>query len=96
MGKAISSGLEYVKSCCPPGFYRSVWDRLCEQLFGAMPIGMNGFEQIPNVEIWKDGVVKTSDTEPYSFTIITDSTDDPKAGDMVLYKGVYYVIGEVA
>jgi len=94
--KAVDTDLTFVKNCCPPGYYRSVWDRLVDQLFGATPVGMGSEEQIPYVDIWKDGVVKTNDTEPYSFTIVTDDSDTPKAGDIVLYKGVYYVIGTVA
>ena len=93
--KAVSSDLAYVKSCCPPGIYRSVWDRLCEQLFGLMPVGMNGEEQIPDIDIWEDGVALVSNADPYSFTITTDSSESPKTGDIVKYKGQYYIIGEV-
>lgn len=91
---AIKSDLAFVNPCCG-GAYKSVWDRLSAQLFGAMPVGMNGEEGIPDIDIWKDGVTMLSDTEPFSFSVITDDSDTPKAGDIVLYKGKYYVIGAV-
>ena len=76
--------------------FRSVWDRLCQQLFGAIPIGMDSEDQLPDIEIWKDGVVMTKDTYPYSFRVMTESGEEiPKPADVVLYKGKYYVIGEV-
>ena len=93
--KAVSSDISYVKSCCPPNVYRSVWDRLVKEIFGPMPIGMNGELQIPNIDVWEDDVVKLNNTEPYSFTVWTDDDDAPKPGDAILYKGVYYIIGEV-
>ena len=74
--------------------FRSVWDRLCQQLFGATPPGMDSEDQLPDIEIWKDGVVMTKDTYPYSFSV-TSSDGTPKPGDVVLYKGKYYVIGAV-
>ena len=74
--------------------FRSVWDRLCQQLFGAIPIGMNSEDQLPSIEIWKDGVVMTKDTYPYSFRV-TSADGTPKPGDVVYYKGMYYIIGEV-
>lgn len=85
--------------CCNPCrggamVFRSVWDRLCQQLFGALPTGMNAEDQLPDIQIWKDGVVMTKDTYPYSFRV-TSSDGTPKPGDVVLYKGMYYVIGEV-
>ena len=76
--------------------FRSVWDRLCQQLFGHMPVGMDSEDQLPDIEIWKDGVVMTKDTYPYSFTVMTESGEViPKPADVVLYKGKYYVIGAV-
>lgn len=87
---------------CNPGcqgsamVFRSVWDRLCQQLFGAMPPGMNSEDQLPDIKIWKDGVVMTKDTYPYSFSVMTESGEiSPKPNDVVLYKGKYYVIGAV-
>lgn len=87
---------------CNPGcqgsamVFRSVWDRLCQQLFGAIPPGMNSEDQLPDIEIWKDGVVMTKDTYPYSFSVMTESGEvTPKPNDVVLYKGKYYVIGAV-
>lgn len=93
--KAVCSDLAYVKSCCPPGVYKSVWDRLCEQLFGLMPAGMNGEEEIPEIDVWKNGVALVSDADPFSFTITTDDDETPKTGDIVEYKGQFYIIGEV-
>ena len=76
--------------------FRSVWDRLCQQLFGSIPLGMDSEDQLPDIEIWKDGVVMTKDTYPYSFTVMTESGEViPKPADVVLYKGKYYVIGAV-
>lgn len=92
---AVCSSIDYVKSCCPSGVYKSVWDRLVEQLFGAMPVGMNGELQIPDVDVWKDGVARLNESEPFSFTVMTDEDDAPKPGDAVLYKGKYYIIGAV-
>lgn len=96
MSQAVKSDLAYVKSCCPRGVYKSVWDRLCEQLFGAIPIGMNAEENLPNIDIWRNSVSLLSDTEPYSFTIVSEDTDTPKPGDIIEYKGRYFIIGEVA
>ena len=110
MGKAVHTGLAFVgrpgggnggcgcNSDCMGGarVFRSVWDRLCQQLFGHLPIGMNSDEQLPDINIWKDGVVMTKDTYPYSFRVMTESGEEiPKPADVVLYKGKYYVIGEV-
>ena len=93
--KAVSSDLAFVQGCCPSSVYRSVWDRLCQQLFGAMPAGMIAEDQISNVDIWKDGVSLTVEGTPATFTIISDDDDTPKAGDVILYKGKYYIIGAV-
>ena len=94
--QAVYSDLAYVKSCCPKGVYKSVWDRLCEQLFGAMPAGMSGDESVPNIDIWKDGVALLNDSNPYSFTVVTEDTDTPKTGDIIEYKGQFYIIGTIA
>ena len=76
--------------------FRSVWDRLCQQLFGATPPGMDSEDQLPDINIWKDGVVLVKDTYPYSFRVMTESGEViPKPADVILYKGKYYVIGEV-
>ena len=55
---------------------------------------MNSEDQLPSIEIWKDGVVMTKDTYPYSFRV-TSADGTPKPGDVVYYKGMYYIIGEV-
>lgn len=93
--KAICTDLAYAKSCCPKGVYQSVWDRLCERLFGALPPGMDSDSILPNVEIWKNGVIKQNDTSPYTFTVVSDGEVAPKASDIILYKGQYYIIGAV-
>lgn len=93
MGKAVSTNIEYVKSCCQGGTFKSVWDRLCEQLFGTMPKGMNGEEQLPDIDIWKEGVALLDDSDPYSFTVYGEET--PKTGDIIEYKGKFYIIGTV-
>ena len=84
-----------MQRCCTPGIFRSVWDRLAAQLFGKMPVDINGEAQIPNVDIWKDGVFRLTDTDPYSFTLVSEDGETPHPGDIILYKGQYYVIGEV-
>lgn len=74
MDQAVHSDFSYVQRCCTPGIFRSVWDRLAAQLFGKMPVDINGEAQIPNVDIWKDGVVRLTDTDPYSFTLVSQKT----------------------
>jgi len=110
MSHAVCSDVAYANSSCrnpgcgcnatcAPGcsatFFRSVWDRLCQQLFGAIPAGMNAEDQLPDITIWKDGVVLVDDTYPYTFRILSPAGISPKPCDVVLYKGKYYVIGAV-
>ena len=92
---AIHTDLSFVRKNFPPGVFRSVWDRLCDQLFGFMPIGLFADGNLPDIDIWKGGVSLDVDAEPYQFTVVTDDGDTPKAGDVILYKGKYYVIGNV-
>lgn len=103
---AVHSDLAFVGNpggCgCKPGcqgggmVFRSVWDRLVQQLFGATPPGMDNEDQLPDIDIWKDGVVMTKDTYPYAFSVMTsDGEALPKPGDVILYKNKYYVIGAV-
>ena len=84
--------------CCPDKkgalVYRSVWDRLCQQLFGATPPDIDTEQVLPDVDVWKTGVILVEDTIPATFTIVTDDTDYPKAGDVIEYKGCFYVIGK--
>lgn len=75
--------------------FRSVWDLLCQQLFETMPVGMNAADQLPDITVWTEGVALEDDTYPYTFTVVTDGESSPKPSDVVLYKGKYYVIGEV-
>lgn len=94
--EAIHTDLAFIDpSCCTPRMFRSVWERLCRQLFGAIPLDMDAGAQLPNIDIWKDSVVRQNDTEPYTFLVTTDEADSPKAADIIFYKGKYYVIGNV-
>lgn len=102
MGHAVCSDLTFVEGggcCCkggnPPMYFRSAWDRLCQQLFGAIPPGMDAEAQLPDITIWKDGVTLVDDSYPYTFKVVSPSGQSPKPYDVVLYKGVYYVIGAV-
>ena len=75
--------------------YRSVWDRLCQQLFGAMPPGMSPEDQLPDVEIFESGIsLQGEENGEFSFTVTT-SGDAPKPFDVISYKGQFYIIGEV-
>ena len=107
-GKAVSTGITFVeypgngnKCGCDcgcdgkPMYFRSVWDRLIQQLFGAPPVGMNSEEQLPDIKIWKDGVELVGDTYPYTFHVTTTAGVSPRPYDVVLYNGRYYVIGAV-
>ena len=78
-----------------PMVFRSVWDRLCQQMFGAIPQGMDAEDQLPDIKIWQDGVVLEDDTYPYTFSVTTGAGESPKPQDVILYKGKYYVIGKV-
>ena len=80
---------------CTPQVFRSVWDRLCRQLFGAMPPDMASEDQLPDIDIWKDGVALQDDSYPYTFVVTTDGESTPKHADVIEYKGKYFVIGEV-
>lgn len=83
------------KCTCTPEVFRSVWDRLCRQLFGAMPPDMASEDQMPDVDLWKDGIAMVDDSYPYTFVVATDGESAPKHADVIEYKGKYYVIGEV-
>ena len=80
---------------CPVDTFHSVWDRLCRQLFGAMPPGIDPEDQLPDIDIWKDGIALVGDTYPYTFVVATDGEEAPKKDDVIEYKGRFYVIGEV-
>ena len=75
--------------------FRSVWDRLCRQLFGAMPPGIDSEIQLPDIDIWKDGIALIDDSYPYTFVVASDDEEVPKKDDVIEYKGKFYVIGEV-
>lgn len=75
--------------------FRSVWDRLVQQLFGATPLGIDSEDQLPDIRIWKDGVTLVDDSYPYTFRVMTPTGEQPRPQDVVLYKGKYFVIGAV-
>ena len=76
--------------------FRTVWDRLCQQLFGAIPPGMDSVDQLPDVEIWSNGVaLRSEENGVYSFSVTASGDTAPKAGDVIQYKGKFYVIGNV-
>ena len=74
--------------------FRSVWDRLIQQLFGVTPLGIDSEDQLPDIKIWEDGVELVDDSYPYTFRVTTDG-EQPRPYDVVLYKQKYYVIGAV-
>lgn len=78
-----------------PIVFRSVWDRLCRQLFEAMPPDMASEDQLPDIDIWKDGVALADDSYPYTFVVASDGTEAPKQGDVIEYKNRYYIVGGV-
>lgn len=80
---------------CTPEVFRSVWDRLCRQLFGAMPPDMDSEDQLPDIDIWRGGVAMVDDSYPYTFVVASDGEAVPKQADVIEYKGKYYVIGGV-
>ena len=100
---AINSDLVFVgnkfgSSCgcvCSASVFRSVWDRLCRQLFGATPPDIDSETQLPDIDIWKDGVAMKNDSYPYTFVVASDGEAVPKPMDIVEYKGRFYVIGTV-
>lgn len=75
--------------------FRSVWDRLCRQLFGAMPPSMDSEDQLPDIDIWKDGVALVDNSYPLTFVVSSDGETAPKPADVIEYKGRFYVIGTV-
>lgn len=98
MSHAVCTDILYVEpgGCCKSRMvFRSVWDRLCQQLFGVIPPGMDSEDQLPDINIWKEGVVLVDDTYPYTFRVMAPGEITPKPNDVVLYKGKYYVIGAV-
>lgn len=93
--KAVDTGLDFVTQpscCCPSGIYQTVWDRLLQQMFGRIPPGMDTETILPSIRIWKDFVQKIDDT---TFSVLDDGVNVPQPADVILYKGQYYIIGEV-
>lgn len=76
--------------------FRSVWDRLCQQLFGAIPPGMDTEDILPDITIWQEGVIlQEEEGGEFSFTVTTSGEEAPKAQDVILYKGIFYIVGQV-
>lgn len=108
-GKAVSTGLDFVeypgngnKCGCDcgcngkPVIYRSLWDRLCQQMFGPFPPAVDTDNVLPDVTIWEDGVELVSKADgSYSFNVTTTGGTSPKPFDAILYEGEFYIIGEV-
>jgi len=99
MSQAVCTDMQYVEpgGCCRSRMvFRSVWDRLCQQLFGAIPPGMDTEDILPDITIWQEGIIlQDEESGEFSFTVTTSSEEPPKAQDVILYKGKYYIVGEV-
>lgn len=99
MARAVCTDIQYVEpgGCCRSRMvFRSVWDRLCQQLFGAIPPGMDTEDILPDITIWQEGVIlQEEEGGEFSFTVTTSSEEPPKAQDVILYKGIFYIVGEV-
>ena len=99
MSRAVCSDIQYVEpgGCCRSRMvFRSVWDRLCQQLFGAIPPGMDTEDILPDITIWQEGVIlQEEEGGEFSFTVTTSEGEAPKPQDVILYKGKYYIVGEV-
>jgi len=103
MSQSVCTDLAYVEGgsgCCkcgnPPIIYRSVWDRLVQQMFGPIPPGMDTDDILPDITIWKDGVTLVSEAGgSYSFNVTTSDGTSPKPDDVILYEDKFYVIGDV-
>jgi len=107
MSHSVCNDIAYIdygngRGCCcnggtPPTIYRSVWDRLVQQMFGNIPLGLDSEDVLPSITIWEEGVTLVSDVNGvYSFNVTTSGGSSPKPDDVILYKGKYYVVGEVA
>lgn len=107
MSHSVCNDISYIDygnrgGCCckggtPPTIYRSVWDRLVQQMFGPIPLGMDSEDVFPSITIWEKDVTLLSDEDGvYSFSVKTSDGTSPKPDDVILYKGKYYVVGEVA
>lgn len=99
MSRAVCTDIQYVEpgGCCRSRMvFRSVWDRLCQQLFGAIPPGMDTEDILPDITIWQEGIVlQEEEGGVFSFTVTTSGEEAPKAQDVILYKGIFYIVGEV-
>ena len=99
-GTAVASGYEPVDKsgrcgCCS-SYYRSVWDRLCQQLFGYIPAGMDTEDILRGLVIWTDGVERVGDGLPATFRVTATGQRTPLATDIIYYKEAFYNIGAVS
>lgn len=105
MSQSVCTDLAYVEpgtgGCCckggtPPLIFRTVWDRLVQQMFGPFPPGTDTEEVLPDVTIWEDGVTLVEEQDgSYSFNVTTSDGTSPQPYDAILYQGKFYIIGEV-
>ena len=100
MSKAVDTDIAYVAPTIPPALYKSLWDLLCNQLFGPTPVVIDTSSTFPDIQIWwHQGTITMTETErPYTFTIEFESapTRTPEGSDVILYEGKYYVIRAVS
>lgn len=93
---SVSTDLFYVDGAsCPPGLYRSYWERLCQKLFIDRQSRPSAYNVFPDIAIWDKGVTFTKKDYLYTFTITTDSERAPRRSDVVVYNNVFYIIGTV-
>lgn len=100
MSKAVDTDIAYVAPTIPPALYKSLWDLLCNQLFGPTPVVIDTSATFPDIQIWwHQGTITMTETErPYTFTIEFESAPSrtPEGSDVILYEGKYYVIRSVS
>ena len=97
MSKAVDTDIAYVAPTIPPALYKSLWDLLCNQLFGPTPVVIDTSATFPDITIWwHQGEITMTQTErPYVFTIEFESAPSvsPRSSDVLFYQGKFYVIG---
>lgn len=104
MSQSVCTDLAFVerpagngKCCCKDRMvFRSVWDRLVQQMFGPFPPGMDTSDALPDITVWEEGVTLVQEQDgSYSFNVTTTDGSSPKPYDAILYEGKFYIIGEV-
>ena len=75
--------------------YRSVYDRLCQQLYGHIPPGMDTEDILRNVFVWRRNVELVVDEIPATFRLTDTGGRVPKTTDIIYYREQYYNIGGV-